>query len=1146
MMKNQLRVKLLAGVIASALSVAAPVYAQDTTSGLTGRVVDAKGAPVAGAKVKIVHVPSGTTSNATADANGRYQAQGLRVGGPYHIEAQGTGIKEIDAENVFLNLGETSTINLTETAAATAQLEGVTVTANAAQVAVFNSDNKGLSTNISHAQLEAAVNADRSFQNIARLDPRVSITDRDSGNVSANGKNYRYNCIMVDNVNAGDPFGLNGNGLATITGAPITMDAIDSVQISTSNFDVSQRGCVGANINMVSKSGTNEYHGEVYYGYRTSKDGFMGEIAPVGGNTDSPYYGWKREWTAGFNVGGPIIKDKLFFFLSYEESKRIGYAASSGPSDSITAGTTPVQGINTAFYNSVLGKAQQLGLNPGDQTLANLTNKRYLAKVDWNINDQHRAVFRYSETKEFQPVATGSATQVSPNSNWYFNNRNIKSYLGQLFSDWTDVFSTEANLQYTHVVTARGPLVGGYQPSVSVSNSTSSSTPNVTLGTEFSSHVNALDIKQISGYFAGTWHLGEHTVKAGFNGAQDKVFNAFMQGYYGSYTYWAPSNNSVDNFANGAWEAYSIKQPAPGFDLNSAQANFKKQQYGAFIQDTWQATDRLSLTYGIRMDAPRFPGSPLYNPCFAAAPGAAFTAKNADGSTLCTASKGGFGYTNNTLPSTSPLFQPRVSFNYDFDTEYKTQLRGGVGVFVSDVPTVWYSNSFGNSGLTSVTYSITDQASNPVGTLLCSQNGTSFTKAAGATCPAGQISYVKQAPSYNAGNPLIPGGTTPAAPGASGAQMAVDTIDPNFKMPRTTQIALAFDRELPWMGIISSLELNYTKTNDDILYQMLNYGAPTGVGPDGRNLYYKTISGTFATTRANANPAFGTVTRLTNSHGGQSTSLTWSFTKPMSDDWSAMMAFRVGHSTDANAGASSVANSNIQANMWVNPNLDSITTSNYDVPKRVIAGATWQHKFFGDYKTTVSMFADLHSGAPYSWIAGNDVNGDGYSRDLIYIPKSATDVAWKPGTTATQIQQFMSYIQNNSYLSDHMGQIAGRNATRSPWVNQIDLSFKQEIPGIFEGNKGELRFDFFNFGNLLNSKWGVEKRATFPLFRQLANVTGIDPASGKYIYDITGSQYKDANGNYRPQQLIVNETGGGGTSIPSQRWSVMMTARYTF
>ena len=224
-MKNPLRVKLLAGVIASALAVSAPIYAQDTTSALTGRVVDAKGAPVAGAKIKIVHVPSGTTSNATADASGRYQAQGLRVGGPYHIEAQGTGIKEVDADNVFLNLGETSTVNLTEAAQAAAQLEGVTVTANATQVAVFNSDNKGLSTNISRSQLEAAVNADRSFQAIARMDPRISITDRDAGAISANGKNFRYNCTTVDQVNAGDPFGLASNGLFSV-GTPISPDVI--------------------------------------------------------------------------------------------------------------------------------------------------------------------------------------------------------------------------------------------------------------------------------------------------------------------------------------------------------------------------------------------------------------------------------------------------------------------------------------------------------------------------------------------------------------------------------------------------------------------------------------------------------------------------------------------------------------------------------------------------------------------------------------------------------------------------------------------------------------------------------------------------------------------------------------------------------
>ncbi|TLY48968.1 MAG: TonB-dependent receptor, partial [Gammaproteobacteria bacterium] len=644
MMNKRFRVKVLSGVIASVLAMSAVVYAQDTTSGVSGRVLDAKGAPVAGAKVKIVHVPSGTTSNATTDANGRFVAQGLRVGGPYHIEAQGTGIKEIDADNVFLNLAETSTVNLAETAAgAETRLEGVTVTANAAQLAVFNADNKGLSTNISRTQLEAAVNADSSFQNIARIDPRISITDRDAGNISANGKNFRYNCITVDQVNAGDPFGLESNGLASV-GSPISQETIDSYQLATSNFDVSTRGCVGANVNAVTKSGTNDFHGEVYYKYRTANEDFMGKIAPIGSTTELPYTGWQREWTAGFNVGGPIIKDTLFFFLSYEKSDRVGIGAVSTPSDGV--GPQPVTGLTTAFFNAVNAQASAYGLNPGDRTLANLTDKRYLAKVDWNINDRQRAVFRYSETKESQPVPTGSSTSVTPNSNWYFKNRDIKSYLGQLFSDWSDTFSTEADIQYSHITQARGPLVGGYQPSVQVTVPTTSFTPSETLGTEFSSQVNAIDIKSVYGYVAGTWHLGDHTVKVGVNGNQDKVFNAFLQAAVGSYTF-----QGLSNFQNKVWEEYVYKTPVPGLSLNQAMANFKKQQYGVFLQDTWQATDRLSLTYGLRYDVPEFPKDPTFNPCFAAAPGVPFTAAGANGSTLCSVTKGGFGFANNSTPS---------------------------------------------------------------------------------------------------------------------------------------------------------------------------------------------------------------------------------------------------------------------------------------------------------------------------------------------------------------------------------------------------------------------------------------------------------------------------------------------------------------
>ncbi len=1138
-MNRRFRVKLLSGVIASVLAMSA-VQAQDTTSGVVGRVFDASGAPVAGAKVKIVHVPSGTTSNATTDASGRYVAQGLRVGGPYHIEAQGSGIKEIDADNVYLNLAETATVNLAEAnAAAATNLEGVTVTANAGQLAVFNADNKGLSTNISHVQLEAAVNADGSFQNIARLDPRISITDRDAQAISANGKNFRYNCITVDQVNAGDPFGLESNGLASV-GSPISQETIDSYQVSTSNFDVSTRGCVGANVNAVTKSGTNDFHGGVYYKYRTADTTFMGKIAPLGSDVDQPYTGWQREWTSGFFVGGPIIKDTLFFFLSYEKGERVGIGATSSPSDA--NGPQPVTGLNTDFFNKVNAQAAAFGMTPGDRTLANLTDKRYLAKVDWNISDSQRAVFRYSETKEDQPVPTGSATSVTPNSNWYFKDRDIKTYLGQLFSDWSERFSTEADIQYAHYTQARGPLVGGYQPSVQVTVPTTSFTPSETLGTEFSSQVNNIDIKSLYGYFAGTWHLGDHTVRVGGNGNQDKVFNAFEQGAVGSYTY-----QGLTNFQNKVWEEYTIKTPAPGLTLEQSQANFKKQQYGIFLQDTWQATDRLSMTYGLRYDVPQFPTDPRYNPCFASAPGTPFTATNADGSTLCTATKGGFGFANNATPSGNGAIQPRFSFNYDFDAEYKTQLRGGVGVFVSDLPTVWYSNEFANPGTSIVTYDVVDAGNNPTGTLLCSTNGKNFTKAAGAACPTGNVSYVKQAPVFTGSNPLIPG-TGSIVLGSSLAQMAVDTVDPNFQMPNNTQVSLAFDRELPWMGIISSMEFNYTETNDDIFYKNLNLGNPSYTGADGRQYFcsaanVKTCS---SGTVANKNPSFGNVTELTNTHQGQSNTFTWSFTKPMSDDWSAMAAFRVGHATDVNPGTSSVANSNILGNVWVNPNTDKAATSNYSVPQRFLGSVTWQHHFFGDFLTQVSAFADAHSGAPYSWISSTDTNGDTYARDLIYIPKGIDDVEWAPATTALQKQQFMSYVSNNPYLSSHEGQIAGRNAVRSPWVNQIDLSFRQQIPGFFEGNKGELRFDFFNFGNLFNSKWGVEKRAAFPLTRQLAAVSGYDPATGKYIYDVSGAGFKDANGNYRPQTLVINEGQTPGAPVPSQRWSVMMTAKYTF
>lgn len=1133
MTTRSLRLSSLSVALLLALSTA-PALAQNTTSALDGHVVTVGGQPVAGADLAVVHVPSGTTTHVTADAQGRFHLAGLRVGGPYTVTITQNG-STTTTNNVYLDLATTRTLDLTVGKDAVTDLAAVDVTGSSLG-RVFNSANKGLGVTLNHAELQAVPDAGRSIQDIARMDPQISITDRDAGAISANGQPFRYNCISVDNVNAGDPFGLEANGLASVD-SPMSKETIASYRLSTSNFDVSTRGCVGANINAVTKSGTNDVHGSVYYSFRNSDSGLMGKINPIGGNQSMPYTGWGHEWVSGFTVGGPLIQDKLFFFAGYEHSSRVGIGPSSAPFDG-TGSTTLVPGVSTAFVDAVEQTATQKGLQPGDLSLANLTDYRYLAKIDWNIADGQRAVLRFAQTQENQPVPTGSILAVAPNSNWYEKSRDIKSVTGQLFSDWSDTFSTEADVQFTHVTQNRGPLAGGYQPMVQVTISPVSTFPGVVLGTDASSQLNALDIKSWYGSFSGTWNLGSHVVQAGFNANQDKVDNAFVQGAEGVYTYLG-----LANFQAGNWAEYAVRQVAPGLTLDQASARFTKHQYGAFVQDTWQVNDGLSVQYGVRFDAPSFGSSPLLNPCFAATPGTPFLSKRSDGSILCAAPKGGFGFANNATPSSKGTFEPRLSFNYQFDTQRKTQLRGGIGMFVNDVPTVWYSDAYSNSGITTVTYDILNPTSSPAGTVLCSLNGKVFVPSPVGFCPPGTIGYVKQGPVYTPGSPLIPG-SGPLVLGSNVAQMAVDTIDPNFKMPKTTQFALAFDRELPWWGMIGTVEYNFTQTNEAINYKNLNLGASTFTGQDGRQ-YFCNMATAFAcasTPRANANPAFGAVTELTNTHQGQSSTLTFSLNRPMADGWAGLFAVRLGHATDVNPGTSSVANSNIAGGVWTNPNTDATAPSNYDVPRRVLTSVTWEHHFFGNYATDITLLGDMHSGAPYSWISGTDTNGDGYARDLVYIPRSVGDVEWASFVTDAQKQQFINYIGSDSYLSKHAGQIAGRNAERAPWVNQFDLSFRQEIPGLFKDHRGELRFDIFNLGNLVNKGWGVERRAPGALTRNLANVSGIDPVTGKYIYALP----VDANGNYAPGQFVINEGQTAGAPDPSQRWSVSLTATYSF
>ncbi|HTM28547.1 MAG TPA: Oar protein, partial [Rhodanobacter sp.] len=234
--------------------------------------------------------------------------------------------------------------------------------------------------------------------------------------------------------------------------------------------------------------------------------------------------------------------------------------------------------------------------------------------------------------------------------------------------------------------------------------------------------------------------------------------------------------------------------------------------------------------------------------------------------------------------------------------------------------------------------------------------------------------------------------------------------------------------------------------------------------------------------------------------------------------------------------------SNYGNNFIVNPNENVASPSNYSIPRRVLASLNWQHRFFGDYATSASILYDGHNAAPYSWTFGNDANGDNLTNDLVYIPEPG-QVEFRSGTAQAKIDQFYDYIQRNDYLKDHQGGIAGRNGDRAGWINQIDLSFSQEIPGIFKGNKGIIKLDLYNFTNLLNKHWGIEKRVNFPGGRALADYYGVDPTTGKYIYDIGGSNYTNASGDYNPRVIPTYVNFGDDLA---QRWSVLLTVKYTF
>ncbi|MGQ0801884.1 MAG: TonB-dependent receptor domain-containing protein [Pseudomarimonas sp.] len=1156
-MTNRTNFRLSRLTLGLAIALAtAPVFAQDVSSALNGRIQAGEDAPVAGALVTIVHTPSGTTSTTTTDDSGRYTSRGLRVGGPYTVTISKDGYRTESKENVFLTIGSGS--NVSVDLLATTQLDAIEVTA-ASLSSTFSPSRMGAGTDISRQTLDELPSIQRNLQDYARLDPRISQTDKDRGEISAGGQNSRYNSITIDGVNTSDTFGLEANNLPTQK-QPISIDAIDSVQINVSNYDVTQKGYTGANINAVTKSGTNEFHGAVYYIYR-DEEGSGDRFNRVNNSFSDPAP--FEEDTAGFVLGGPILKDRLFFFASYEDFRSTRSEPDFGPIGSAQNNVAVTQS-EVAGFQQIASSQYQIDVGNFDFAGAELAVENSLIKLDANLGDNHRASLRWSETTESDPIFPnnfgGTNPVISLSSQGYSQDKTIETYVGQLFSDWSDIFSTEVKLSFRDYFSE--PINNSNLPSIRLnfarplpagSPPVSNTSAGLIAGTERSRHFNQLGTETINLYLSGNLFLDEHDVKFGIDYDDNEVFNAFLQDTRGNYTFGCINSTAtltytstilpatvncgtltraqneaavLENFRRGRPSNYLTQIAAPGFNLSDGAANWDYQNLGVFIQDTWSVNYNLTITAGLRIDRKTMDTAPLFNAA-ASAPvvAGALTNSTSPQTGTVTRATGGFGIRNDETLDGNSLFQPRLGFNYTFDSDRPTQLRGGFGLFEGAAANVWLSNPYSNTGL----------ATRVIG---CGTSGFPACSSADGLFSANPANQPTNFP-----------GASPAA--------NVDFLSSELEQPSVWKANLAFEHELPWNGIVVTAEYIHTETDNGLFYRHLNLGNPTRQGSDGRDQFWtpqgyntacfrndgSTINNAAPCigfrNRALNNASFNNVTVAERTEGGSGDSLSFGINGRMFEDFSWGLGYAFTRATEVSQLSSSVGNSSWQSLSVFNANEEVDANSAYLVRDRFTGVLNWSHSFFGDYATSAGLFYEGRRGKPYSWIYNNDLNGDASTNDLLYIPTAPgsgevvfRDLSTVANGSADEEAAFWNIVAQNG-LSQYAGGVVPRNSAFAQWTNSFDLRISQEFPGFLEGNKISLVLDILNVGNLINKDWGRIDEVAFQsqggLARSFVNYLGTD-ASGRYIYGVDG----------QVEDFVTRQVKG------ESQWAAQLTLKYEF
>lgn len=1059
MKANHVFSRTLAAFVALGLALASGLFGQGiTTSALSGTVADKQGKAVAGATVVVLHEPSGTRATAVTRPSGQFNLSGLRVGGPYTITTNGAGGLSDKKENVFLELGQTLELNIALDAAVV-QMAAFKVEAD--RDLTFGSTRMGSGTGFNEADLDAIASIRGDIQDIAKLDSRLTLNSLDrGGQLSAQGQNNRFNSFLIDGVEANDPYGLNDSGVSSLR-SPIPLEALQNLSVELNPYDIRRAGFTGALLNAGTKSGTNRFSGSAQYELTNER---MRAKHPV---TRSREAFEERRYT--LSLSGPILKDRLFFAYTYDDFQRDADAPAAG---------FILNTASLALLDQAVARAKALGYDAG--TLNGdggnrAVQKIHLGKLDWNISGAHRASFTFRQNEGILPTFTGrtSNTGTSLSNQWFDQPRDTTSYTGQIFSQWTSDFRTEASYSHT-TYEASGRNRGAPFPAIGIGGFTgvrqdtgATATGFLNFGTGFNGQLNSLNTEENLYKLSAEYALGNHTLVAGGEIARVAYDNRFLQGFYGSYTFnnsaafgTTPARTGIENWLLGLPTSYTLSTPLPGRTIDQVYGQWTNTNYSFYVQDTWRPNSRLTVVGGLRYDLPTVSKAPPANAAFATA----------------------FGVRNDTTNDGNETISPRVGFNYRVPAERKTEVRGGVGLFVGRNPAVWMANAYQNAGT--------------VGTVTVNVNGNNQ--------PALQFQPdVTRQP--------IPAGTPPVP--------TIALTDPNFQSPALWKGNLAIDHQLPFLGLTVSAEVTASQVDKGLMVEFLNFQtATTGPGtlPDGRIRYAGNITPGYNT---NANPnnvttfpqtntngrrriaSFGDVYRITNANNGRSRDFTFALSRPMREKWSANVAWTRGSATEVSPLTSSTAGSLFTARAIYNPNERTASTSNTQTRDKIVARYVREFEFIKKFKTTVGLVYEGRTGRAYSWVFAGDANGDGITfNDLLYVPAGANDpkVRW---INAAERDAFFAFAAASG-LDQYAGGVAPRNSQASPWQQTVDLTITQQIP-IAGRARAEIYLELINLANLLDKDWGIVEEVPFAYRRQVAGAI-FDPAGnggqGQYAY----------------------------------------------